>query len=69
MTNGQTPSVLSIVGVCGTATIDHGNTIVVNFETAEGNAVALLMPKAVTVALVDRLSGALLNKPAPAVGE
>src|SRR5215204_3700038 len=67
--NGPTPLVLAMLGVSGTATIDHGNTVVVNFETAEGNSAALLMPRAVAVALVDQLSGALLNEPMPAVGK
>ena|SRR5215207_5498736 len=67
--SGPTPLVLSMLGVSGTATIDHGNTVVVNFETAEGNSAALLMPRAVAVALVDQLSGALLNEPMPAVGK
>jgi len=68
MTIGQTPCVLSILGVSGTATIDHGNTVVVNLETAEGNSMALLMPRAVAVALVDELS-VQLNEPAATAGK
>jgi hypothetical protein len=59
MADESMPHVLSIAGVSGTATIDHGNTVVVRCETAEGADVALLIPRALTVVLMDKLSAAL----------
>ena len=59
MVDGLTPQVFSIVGVSGTAIIDHGNTLVVRYETAAGAEVTLLIPRSLTSVLIDKLSSTL----------